>query len=92
MKPNPTMSDGFWTCSACDAQNSREDGECQFCDCDGASCERENCSTVGHVGIYYSDVGRGWFYERLGVDDVVLGPFVSRDAARRDAVSRAVLA
>lgn len=34
----------FWYCNVCDAQNSCEDGECQFCECGGASCKRDNCS------------------------------------------------
>lgn len=35
----------FWNCNACGAQNSREDGECQFCECsETAECPRDNCS------------------------------------------------
>lgn len=34
----------FWYCNVCEAQNSREDGECQYCDCEGAECKRDNCS------------------------------------------------
>lgn len=41
----------FWYCNACGAQNSREDGECQFCECGGSSCERDNCSGPAHKMI-----------------------------------------
>ena len=38
----------WWLCGACGAQNSREDGECQFCACGGLECKRDNCSTPEH--------------------------------------------
>lgn len=38
----------FWYCNACGAQNSREDGECQFCVCGGLGCKRDSCSTPEH--------------------------------------------
>jgi len=34
----------FWYCNVCNAQNSREDGECQFCECKGKDCKRDNCN------------------------------------------------
>lgn len=37
-----------WTCRACQAVNSVVDGECQFCDCDGLECKRDNCSGPDH--------------------------------------------
>lgn len=38
----------FWYCNGCGAQNSREDGECQFCECGGLSCIRDSCSAPEH--------------------------------------------
>lgn len=38
----------FWYCNACEAQNSREDGECQFCECGGLGCKRDSCSAPEH--------------------------------------------
>lgn len=38
----------FWHCNVCDAQNSVVDGECQFCDCEGLECQRDNCSDPAH--------------------------------------------
>lgn len=38
----------FWYCNACGAQNSREDGECQYCECEGAECRRDSCSDPRH--------------------------------------------
>lgn len=40
--------DRFWHCNACDAQNSCEDGECQYCECGGIECERDSCSAPEH--------------------------------------------
>lgn len=40
----PLTSKYFWYCNACQAQNSREDGECQFCECEGPACKRDSCS------------------------------------------------
>jgi hypothetical protein len=41
-----TMSD--WKCCACEAMNSAIDGECQFCQCEGEQCDRDNCSDPRH--------------------------------------------
>lgn len=38
------MREHFWNCNVCNAQNSIEDGECQYCDCEGKDCKRDNCS------------------------------------------------
>lgn len=38
----------FWTCGACDSQNSDLDGECQFCECTGVGCARDTCSGADH--------------------------------------------
>lgn len=42
------MDKYFWYCNACGAQNSREDGECQFCECAGVACRRDSCSDPRH--------------------------------------------
>ena len=42
------MAKGFWYCNACGAQNSHIDGECQYCECEGLNCKRENCSEPQH--------------------------------------------
>ena len=39
---------GSWTCCACGAENSRLDGECQSCDCEGMDCKRDSCSDPLH--------------------------------------------
>lgn len=39
-----------WTCNVCKAQNSPLDGECQFCECEGLQCRRDNCSDPDHFG------------------------------------------
>ena len=41
----------FWYCNACNAQNHETDGECQYCDCGGAECVRDNCSGPAHPGL-----------------------------------------
>ena len=33
-----------WQCEACGEINSTQDGECQFCVCEGLDCRRQNCS------------------------------------------------
>ncbi len=38
----------FWYCNVCHAQNSIIDGECQFCECGGQNCQRNNCSDAYH--------------------------------------------
>lgn len=40
-----------WVCCACQAQNSDVDGECQYCECGGQDCKRDNCSGPGHPGL-----------------------------------------
>jgi hypothetical protein len=37
-----------WTCVACDAVNSNEDAECQYCECGGDGCRRDVCSDAEH--------------------------------------------
>lgn len=34
----------YWDCNVCGATNYDRDFECQFCECGGAECERDNCS------------------------------------------------
>ena len=47
VSPRPVVSHtpdvNFWNCIACGAQNSREDGTCQFCECGGVDCKRDSC-------------------------------------------------
>jgi hypothetical protein len=38
----------FWYCNVCGAQNHEEDGECQYCSCEGAECMRDSCSDDAH--------------------------------------------
>ena len=38
----------WWYCNACGAQNHKIDGECQYCECGGARCIRDNCSDPEH--------------------------------------------
>jgi hypothetical protein len=47
------MGKYFWYCNVCEAQNSVEDGECQFCECGGVECKRDNCS--GDLHVYETD-------------------------------------
>jgi hypothetical protein len=42
------MARDFWYCNVCNAQNSVVDGECQFCECQGKDCKRDNCSDPRH--------------------------------------------
>lgn len=42
----------FWTCKACDSQNSRLDGDCQYCECPGSGCRRDSCDDPRHFYIY----------------------------------------
>lgn len=65
----------FWHCSACGAQNSTMDGECQFCECTGSDCKRDSCSGVHHPGLECTSIGHaarltadghGAFCERCG--------------------------
>jgi len=39
----------LWYCVACGAENDEIDGECQFCECGGEDCWRDNCSSPLHV-------------------------------------------
>lgn len=41
----------FWNCNVCGAQNSELDGECQFCECGGKDCKRNNCSGPNHPDL-----------------------------------------
>lgn len=48
----------FWYCNVCEAQNHEIDGTCQYCECLGAECKRDNCDGPGHPGLddaYYDD-------------------------------------
>lgn len=38
----------FWYCNVCKAQNHYTDGECQYCDCGGDDCQRDNCADDRH--------------------------------------------
>lgn len=38
----------FWYCNVCEAQNHELDGECQYCECEGADCQRDNCDDPRH--------------------------------------------
>lgn len=38
----------FWSCKVCGAQNHETDGECQYCDCEGMNCKRDNCHGPYH--------------------------------------------
>lgn len=42
------MRNEFWDCEVCGAQNHEIDGECQYCECEGPSCKRHNCSEPCH--------------------------------------------
>ena len=42
------MKSEVWLCNVCGAENSKLDGECQFCDCQGKDCRRDNCSDPKH--------------------------------------------
>jgi hypothetical protein len=42
------MNRNFWYCNVCNAQNHVEDGECQYCECGGLECKRDNCSAPEH--------------------------------------------
>lgn len=45
---NRIRTSEFWYCNVCHAQNHETDGECQYCDCGGVTCERDNCSAPEH--------------------------------------------
>jgi len=40
----------WWRCEACGSQNHEEDGTCQFCECEGATCKRASCDGPEHPG------------------------------------------
>lgn len=42
--PDMEISKYWWYCNVCRAQNSRLDGECQFCECGGTTCKRDSCT------------------------------------------------
>lgn len=52
-------SENFWYCNACRAQNSRLDGECQFCECGGLDCKRDSCSWPEH--FHADHLAEGFF-------------------------------
>lgn len=54
----------FWYCNVCDAQNHELDGECQYCECGGPDCQRDNCSADAH----FIDVSEQAAYERDRAD------------------------
>ncbi len=45
----------FWECNACGSQNSSNDGECQFCCCEGAECKRDSCSEPEHFHAEHTE-------------------------------------
>ena len=51
----------WWYCNVCHAQNHEMDGECQYCECGGADCKRDNCSDPRHFegeeGALYQSEG-----------------------------------
>ena len=49
-------TDIFWRCVACGTQNHETDGDCQYCECGGAACKRDNCDDPRHV---FADERRG---------------------------------
>ena len=49
------MTGIWWYCNVCHAQNSVVDGECQYCECGGAVCERDNCSDPRHFTVHDAD-------------------------------------
>lgn len=53
----------FWNCCACNAQNSVYDGECQFCECGGDHCKRDNCSDPKHTANDIGDPAASHAYE-----------------------------
>jgi hypothetical protein len=47
--PEYQESDPFWNCEVCGEQNSRLDGDCQYCECGGfGKCKRSNCDDIRH--------------------------------------------
>lgn len=52
------MKDQFWYCSVCQAQNHEIDGKCQYCDCQGSKCLKDNCSSPDHF-LQWSETDSG---------------------------------
>lgn len=53
----------FWICEVCGAQNHESDGECQYCECEGPNCQRNNCSDPCHFMTeeeYQDFLEQGW--------------------------------
>lgn len=49
----------FWYCNVCRAQNHVIDGECQYCECQGLACKRDNCSDPKHFAAIPGHAVRG---------------------------------
>lgn len=59
----------FWICEVCGAQNHESDGECQYCECEGPNCQRNNCSDPCHFMTeeeYQDFLERGYNSFNLG--------------------------
>ena len=52
------MARNFWTCNVCHAQNSVVDGTCQFCECRGAKCQRDNCDDPRHFAVTEGEIAQ----------------------------------
>lgn len=39
----------IWRCNVCGAANDVVDAACQFCECQGQGCERDNCDDPRHL-------------------------------------------
>ncbi len=65
------MTVDSWRCNVCGAINHVNDGECQYCECQGNDCNRDNCSDPRHFiaqvdsAIEAAEASR----EGLSVDD-----------------------
>ena len=53
----------FWYSNVCQAQNSVVDGECQFCQCEGDQCKRDNCSDPIHPVVEIESPAQREAYE-----------------------------
>lgn len=47
----------WWYCNVCHAQNHEEDGDCQYCTCQGEACQRDNCSDPKHFAHETQEAG-----------------------------------
>lgn len=86
------MSDRhFWYCNACGAQNSREDGECQFCECKGSACERDSCSDPRHFPIrrFRLFLARPYIFQDAGAPWVAGRSVVIKAVEAADALAEA---